>query len=183
MRGQVIGLTGRMGSGKDTVAKLLSAADRGSFQRVAYGDKLKDLFFLIFGRKAERHELQFFGQAMRRIDPNIWVRYADERARMLLERGHNVVVTDVRQPNEVDHIKRLGGVLVRVNVSDQVRLERLKQRGDNVTVKELEHETEQYVGKFKADFELYNNMALESLERQVDGLLWWMQERAEQANG
>ncbi|MDP5128626.1 MAG: hypothetical protein NWP37_02495, partial [Pontimonas sp.] len=59
-----------------------------------------------------RRLLQNLGtEAIRALDPGFWVRIAMKKA---LEADGPVVFIDTRFPNEIDAIRRQGGILVRV---------------------------------------------------------------------
>ena len=131
----LLGLAGYKESGKDSAAK---TAIEAGYHRVAFADVLKRVaenvdplidsnnrpnslnsYLEWVGGWDEakknysvRQFLQNLGVAIRREDPEFWVRAAGiEDA---LEQYGKVVVTDVRFPNELDHIDMLGGTVVRV---------------------------------------------------------------------
>lgn len=135
----IIGLCGYAGSGKDTVAKSLIL--RHNFNRSAFADKLKEVALEIdpwltsedgsvmslryavnlFGwervkQTADAREfLQNLGEAMRGVDPSIWIRPVGQRLADDMEWGRNSVITDVRYPNEVEFLKMLGAKIVRID--------------------------------------------------------------------
>lgn len=126
----VIGLTGLAGSGKSTIAKRLTCEHRFSRKPFAYplkamlsavgvptdildGDNAaKEAPLDVLGGKSCRHAMQTLGTEWGRMqmDGDFWVR--------LWERGTanltRIVADDVRFPNEVEAIRRLGGVILRV---------------------------------------------------------------------
>lgn len=130
----LLGFTGHYGSGKDSAAKF--AVDDHGFTRVAFADSLKrvaesidphvDDGYLLSEilewhgwdwdaakkRPSIRRLLQNLGVAVRQEDEDFWVKAA--HIEDALEAGLDVVVTDVRFPNELDHIENLGGTVVRV---------------------------------------------------------------------
>jgi hypothetical protein len=61
-----------------------------------------------------RRLLQRYGQSIRRVDPEFWLRAGLGNAREHRSFGRAVVITDVRYANEADAIRADGGVLVRV---------------------------------------------------------------------
>src|SRR5690606_10137132 len=139
---RVIGLYGYAGSGKDTVGHTLESLK--GYARAAYADPLRQAAEEINpyipepldagaphgwrrglikrhgwrgakdGNPWVREFLADLGNAIRDLDPDFWVRLAEERIRWLLVDSPGVTVTDVRFPNEYESIKRLGGVMVRV---------------------------------------------------------------------
>lgn len=135
----IIGIVGFAGSGKGTVADML--VDEYGYSKMAFADPLKDATATIFGWPREmvegdtkesrewrekpdewwserlgfevtpRWALQKMGtEAGRNVfHKDMWI-YALER-RITTE---NVVVADVRFPNEIEKIKSLGGHVIRV---------------------------------------------------------------------
>jgi dephospho-CoA kinase len=175
MEGVLIGLTAKMRSGKDTVYDLLSKTKRGSFFRLAYGDELKRQYHELHGDTGagkDRKGYQTFGQAERAKNPSVWVDALDDKLQELLFfHGRNVAITDVRQPNEVEQIRMYGGYLIRINVDDEIRLERMNRNGDNFTLEDLQHETESYIDGFDVDYEIDNNKGMIELVQQLDAIL------------
>lgn len=136
----ILGIVGFAGSGKGTAGDVL--VSKFGFQKVAFADNLKDAVASIFGwprhllegdtdesrafrEKADtfwsakfrreitpRWALQFFGTEACRdvLGNNIWIDSLERK----IDGMENVVITDVRFPNEIDFIKRKGGFVVRV---------------------------------------------------------------------
>jgi dephospho-CoA kinase len=171
----VIGLAGKMRSGKDTVKELLENKKRGCFYSAAYGDQLKKQYAEIAGRplggKKDRKGLQTYGQAERAKNPTVWIDALQKRIQPYLDNGFNVVITDVRQANEVQHIRSLGGFMIKVHADENVRIQRMLDKGDSFNMEDLYHETELYVDEVQADFTLTNNGGLAELINQVDDML------------
>lgn len=132
----VIGLVGFPGSGKDTLAEQL--VSRGDWKRVAFADALKDAFLISrpwrsvegqvvpvstreeledWKRSSDeaRRALQDYGMYFRNISPLIWVCAAGNTAQDYLNDGFNVIVTDVRFPNEADMVLGLDGKIVHLD--------------------------------------------------------------------
>lgn len=171
----LIGLAGKMRTGKDTIHEILARPYWGYFERVAYGDELKRRYSEqsdYSENSKDRKGLQIFGQSEREKDPKVWVKPVEVKLEMLLNHyGRNVVITDVRQPNEVEQIREWGGYLIRVNVKDEIRLARMNANGDKFKLEDLQHETELYIDGFDADYELDNNEGFKELNAQVDAIL------------
>lgn len=126
--GMIIGLAGRAGAGKNTVADCLCELMPGARQ-IAFADPLRRIAADLYGlhphqltdRDAKeavipqwglspRQILQRLGTEVgRQIHPETWTRYLERQVRA--EPGVEWIVTDVRMPNEVDTIERLGGVV------------------------------------------------------------------------
>jgi hypothetical protein len=137
----LIGLIGKARSGKDTFARGL--VERG-YTRVAFADPLREYVERLdpvvydedkhladrlsdilavygwegikdtgFGPEARRL-LQEFGQAVRSLQPDFWLRAGMEKARRAIRDHGGAVITDVRYENEAETIQSAGGVLVRI---------------------------------------------------------------------
>lgn len=128
--GIIIGIAGKAGSGKDTFTRRLTEAH--GFTRVAFADPLKELarkidpivqapgwapmrltaaesFFGAEGAKKLPEVRRFYqelGQGVREIiGAETWVDLAFEKVWGIVSSGGNVVITDVRHPNEVAMIQ------------------------------------------------------------------------------
>jgi len=121
----VVGIVGKIGTGKSAVAKYL--VGRYNFVESAFGDKLKevvaDLFdiplYMLYSQDGKaafdsrwgmtyRTLLQKFGTELgRSINPNVWVYHVEK---WIADRPSlDVVISDVRFHTEVDMIRRVGG--------------------------------------------------------------------------
>lgn len=177
-----IGLFAKMRSGKDEVFKIL---DKMGFdvERVAFGDILKESFHKHFPdiprEPKPTDKLIAYGQALREIDPDVWVRPTMSRVQMRknsLTRANlqvpSFVYTDIRQPNEYEAVKRSGAFMVRVEAPLEQRVLRMVQLGEKPSMDVLEAPTEKYLDSFEADFVLYNDGTIEDLEKQVTEMIF-----------
>jgi dephospho-CoA kinase len=175
-----IALTGKLRSGKDTVANHLYI--RHSFDRVAFGDALKKnahaTFPWIYEWNKPRALYQQFGQLMREIDPEIWIKHAERAVKGAIDFRVNtgadkvgVVVTDVRQQNEVDWCRENGFTLIRVTAPDEVRIGRAIAAGDDFNIHDLTHETELAIDGFAVDYEIINDGSVDELKRKIDEIM------------
>lgn len=133
----IIGITGAIGSGKDTVADYL--IKHHGFIRLSFAGKVKDVAHIVFGWDREMLEgltkesrawrevvdpywgisprvaLQRIGTEMFRthIHPDTWVKAVVRVIQAAPER--NYVITDCRFENEVNALKDLGGKILYVS--------------------------------------------------------------------
>ncbi|ACV62731.1 hypothetical protein Dtox_1885 [Desulfofarcimen acetoxidans DSM 771] len=166
-----IALTGRMRSGKDLVGDYL--VTRYCFTRYALGDGVRLVCRLLYPEAVAegkpRQLYQAVGQGLRSIDPNVWIKYV---SRNIAQDGlEDIVITDVRQQNEVDMLRRAGFIIVRVNASCQTRLKRMVACGDIFDMADLNHETELHIDTFAVDYEIFNDGDMEGLYQQIERLL------------
>ena len=138
----IIGFVGFIGSGKDTAADYL--VNFHGFRRDSFANTLKDAVAAVFGwdrrllegRTAEarawreqidpwwaerlqlpnltpRWILQYWGTDVLRnnFHDDIWIASLEHK---LLSTTDNIVISDVRFPNEIKAIKRAGGKVIRI---------------------------------------------------------------------
>jgi dephospho-CoA kinase len=175
-----IALTGKLRSGKDTVANHLYI--KYGFTSIAFGDALKKNAHATFPWVSEfskpRALYQQFGQLMRQIDPDVWIKHAERAVSGAIDFNVHtgaekvgVVISDLRQPNEFEWARANGFTLIRVTTPDEDRLLRAKLAGDDFTESDLEHETESHIDGFAVDYEVANDGSLDDLKAQVDAIL------------
>lgn len=125
---KLIGLCGRAGSGKDTVAEFLYI--RGRFAQYAMAKPLKDALKAmgIFEPARDQKELPLPGRAYsyrqaaqtlgtewaRNLDPDFWINLAEQNVARFLSEGRSVVITDIRFENEEKFVRKHGGVIWQV---------------------------------------------------------------------
>lgn len=187
-----IAITGKMRSGKDATSKHL--CEKYGYTQFAFGDELKryaDELFGVHGGGKRRELYQWFGQAMRERDPDIWVRkcfesiaeasentiVAREWLRVLgesvseQETEFRPVISDLRQPNEYERCRAEGFAIIRVTAPDGIRIHRAIKSGDKFTYADLVHETESHVDSFDVDYEIVNDGTLEDLHAKIDEVM------------
>lgn len=179
-----IAITGKMRAGKDTVYSILAEELELALKEVnnftdgvfitnqhTFGGQLKHFAELLFpehfvGGGKPRQLFQDFGQTMRQIDENVWVKKADQAIQNKLKSTyadvHISYITDLRQPNEYKYCKENGFFILRVNATDEVRLARMMADGDNFTKEHLHHETETYVDGYEVDYDIHNNFTTQN---------------------
>lgn len=127
----IIGISGKKGSGKNTVSALINTYAYGFFEEKQFASTIKAMVSVLIHCEGEdledqdfkntpvswldktpRFLLQTLGTEWGRdlVDKDVWVKsllssYTNEQ---------DWIITDVRFPNECSEIKKLGGKLVRV---------------------------------------------------------------------
>lgn len=139
---KIIGVCGLKGSGKDTIGDIICKND-DSFVKMSFADTLKDITAILMGwdrkllqgdtiesrewrEKADDYWSDAFGKMItpriilqqlgtevlrNHFLQSIWV---DSLKKKIINSDKNIVITDVRFPNEIDMIKELGGTIYRV---------------------------------------------------------------------
>jgi hypothetical protein len=128
----VIGLMGPIGCGKTTTAQILVRSYGYKRLRVADGIKrmlmalglteaqvdgdLKEVPCALLGGRTPRFAQQTLGTewGRRLIDEDLWVRSLEYQCGLALADNKNVVIDDIRFPDEAAVVRRLGGSLYRV---------------------------------------------------------------------
>lgn len=123
MRPIRIAISGKMRSGKDTVAGHL--VTKHGFVRMSFADKLKKVAEDLFGVEENvknRALLQTLGRRMCQVDEAVWLKYVIDRIPLY----RSVVIPDLRFPNEFYALKGLGFGLVRIGIDAKTQLKRLR---------------------------------------------------------
>ncbi|AUG87096.1 deoxynucleoside monophosphate kinase [Streptomyces phage Nesbitt] len=104
-----------------------------------------------------RRLLQNYGQTIREMDPEFWVRELSKKVAAAHGWNMPVVVTDVRYRNEAEALKRAGFYLVRV-----------ERPGAGLAGEAAQHASETELDDWPADLLLHNNGTKETFLRNVD---------------
>lgn len=167
---KLIGVTGFARAGKDTVGQIL--VQEQNYIRLAFADPIKNMVASMLDMPLDKLEeikdhcldpldgltprylMQTLGTNWGRdlIHKDIWVRLLREEILLSAELrpDKNIVVTDVRFPEEVDMIRELGGHIWKVT-------------RDNQNINLFAHESESYVPSIEVDIELLNTTGDTSL--------------------
>ena len=186
----IIGISGKKGSGKDTFAKLLQKqlelSTCKSVRIDSFAANLKYCCALISGqpdylfynqdmkdRKAcflnftNRELMQKFGDLTRSLDKDIWIKSLFNKYLYLDNPPEYLIVSDVRFKNEAEHIKKLDGILIRIE-SDRVK------EDNHISEIELDNYS-------KFDLEISNNksLTLEELKSKANDAAYFIKEYKE----
>jgi dephospho-CoA kinase len=175
-----IAFTAKLRAGKDTAAQHLHI--KYGFDKVAFGDALKrnvnEAFPWVYGPNKPRALLQQYGQLMREIDPQIWVKHVERKVNGTIDfrvstgaERIGIIISDLRQQNEYDWCRQNGYTIIRVTAPDEDRLWRAKLAGDDFNEADLEHETESHIDGFAVDYEIHNDGSVDDLQRKVDEIM------------
>lgn len=178
----VIGMIGKAGSGKDTVADYV--VEKYGFKKIAFADPLKQAVQIIFDVDDDhmydrdmrelplpgwepwsvRKLLQFVGTELMRnqIDEDIWVKNAASRARRISK----CIISDVRFPNEVTDMRS------RLEDQSKMVFVRVTRPGHEDAAGGIKgHASEALIDQLDADIDIVNDGSLEDLYAKVDSLL------------
>ena len=171
----IIGLVGKAGSGKSTVADILENAY--NFEHLAFADELKwnvmsdfeiNEYSVYNTRGKEiidprynltpREILQKVGSFYREFQENFWVNKVHKKisSRPTLD----FCISDVRYPNELEMIKKEDGYIIKI------------ERDDRVEITNSNHASEISLDNFlDFDYVIQNNSTSRDLEQSVSIML------------
>lgn len=166
-----IAVTGKMRSGKDTLASYF--INDLHFQKLGFRDGIEkigqDFFPELLAKGKPRKFYQHVGQSLREIDPYVWINFLDKRLQALNGTGiENFIVTDVRQVNEYNYLKKQGFIVLKVEADEEIRRERIEKAGDIFSPEQFYHDTEIQVDNIPADYILTNNTTLQDFLDQIN---------------
>lgn len=205
----IVGIAGLIGSGKDTVAEYL--IEKKGFERYSFASSLKDSIAAIFNWDRElldgttkesrlwrdqvdewwakrlhlphltpRWVLQYWGTEVcrRGFHDDIWIASIENKIRTIKD---DVVITDCRFENELNVIKQLGGILIRVERGpepewcDSAAIVNLRLPGFHEAKNMLQmlniHASEYSGIGLNYDYYLNNNGTLQQLYEQIESII------------
>jgi len=118
-----IAITGKMCSGKSTVANILSERDQ-KFKIYSFGQKVKDVAKDLFDMKVkDRSLLTSIGTKMREINSEVWVNYVLKQTK---DQTH-CIVDDLRYQNEYEALSNAGFKIIQLKIDPEVQERRIQQ--------------------------------------------------------
>jgi dephospho-CoA kinase len=173
----VIGLVGRIGSGKTAVSEYLQ--EKYGAKEHRFSQILMDILDRLY-LPHERAHLQNLGRSLRaELGEDVIV----NAFRQDLERDISeiLIVDGIRYENEVELLKEKNGVLLFVTAEPEVRYERAVKRGEKgeaeITFEQFleseKAETEKHIEAIResADYTIDNSGTLEGLYKKVDEII------------
>lgn len=125
-----IAIAGKMGSGKSYVTEEIMK-QFPCFVKTSFASRVKELATELFGMvEKDRGLLIDFATKMRDIDPQVWIncvlRFVDNLRKESKNGLNFVVLDDLRLTNEYETLKSQDWFLVKIDVDEEIRQERLK---------------------------------------------------------
>lgn len=171
---EIIGILGHQGVGKNYIAEeiLLKKLDYKPTLVIAFADHFKvegiskyDLEYdKVYGKKDfnTRKRLHLIGteEGRQKFGYDIWIKTIHNWIKVYNSRGiERFIIPDVRFQNEVDWIKSLNGVVLKINAPNRY-MARVKEEANNDSEKIkniISHESENMIDKIKNYDYVFNN--------------------------
>jgi dephospho-CoA kinase len=176
----IIGLTGKLGSGKDSVLEYL-VKEKG-FGAFGTGDVVREYVKEFNWPDTRDSQREMANMLSNKYGVDFLLKETIKRAE-----GENKVISGIRQPAEADYFnKEENAYLIAVDAPIEVRFSRMQTRartGDPQTLEELKEKEAEEMGRSeknvqnisycidRADFELDNSGSKEELYKQVEKVL------------
>jgi dephospho-CoA kinase len=178
-------LTGEFRSGKTTIADY--AENTYHMVPFAFADDLKKDFHREYPHVAmvpkPREGYQMYGQLKRFVyGQDYWInRCFDDISRIRkIARNYNhtgseisfmPLITDARQPNEIEACREEGFTIIKIMCPKDVRIQRATEAGDIFDEKNLNHETETQIKNLYSDYTIINDGTIEELYKKFDDIM------------
>lgn len=143
-----IAICGKICSGKSTLAKYLE--DKHNFKILSFANSVKKFAREIFNMKhKDRKLLQEFSEKLKEIDNDIWIKHFDKQ--LLMNQHHNIVVDDLRFPNEYNFLINKSFTIIRLDINNELQIQRIKEtykENYNEHLERLNHISESFIYDF-----------------------------------
>jgi len=170
----IIAITGKMCSGKSTVANYLK--ERYNFKICSFGEPVKRYAALIFGDNTKnRPIIQDFAQKIKELDEDVWVNYLlrnidqndnqDDNQNDIQNdnqndiqddnQNDNIVIDDLRFPNEYDALHKRGVAIIKIDIDRAFQIHRLKETYPNnydCHISRIDNISETHIDNIKENF-------------------------------
>lgn len=165
-----IALFGKLRAGKSAVADYIADKYECDIIEFSHGvQEVVDVLYPEFKGVKNRELLIEVGQHMRKLDKDVWVNVVKHK--ILNSKKPNVLVSGVRQQNEIDMLKELGFITIQVDASEETRIKRCIEAGDSFNVETLRNHTELVMDGWNPDYLILNEYGFKELEISIRNVL------------
>ena len=190
---EIIGLMGHQGVGKNYIADLLlKNLPTKNTIIIAFADHFKvDCickhncdYNKVFGEKdyETRRLLQKVGteEGRNKFGENIWINVVETWIKLLNERGVNrFIISDVRFVNEAEWVKKMNGILIKIDAPKRfrIRLEKETNNNEELINQIKNHKSEIMIDEYK-DYDILikndldDNLEIEKIIEKIDKILF-----------
>ena len=190
---EIIGLMGHQGVGKNYIADLLlKNLSKKNTIIIAFADHFKiDCickhncdYNKVFGEKdyETRRLLQKVGteEGRNKFGENIWINVIETWIKLLNERGvERFIISDVRFVNEAEWVKKMNGILIKIDAPKRfrIRLEKETNNNEELINQIKNHKSEIMIDEYKEydiliKNDLDDNLEIEKIIEKIDKILF-----------
>ncbi len=165
-----IAITGRMGSGKSSLSKIIQSLEDAYI--TSFSSMIRHIL-LELELEPTRTLLQETGDFFRKFDNLVWTKALLKEISAI---DKPIVIDGIRYDFERDKLVSAGFKIIKISSLDELRRNRIAKR-DNITItNELwadwqKHPTELYVDSIQVDYNIINNDSLDNLKQSISPLL------------
>ena len=163
-----IAIAGKICSGKSFLAKLI--ANETNANIYSFGKPVKKYAREILNMNyKDRRLLQLFGEKMKDIDKNIWIKHTFKEIDrdLFLKKQLNIVIDDLRFRNEAKYLQDKNFTIIKLNIDSQLQIERIhKTYSNNASehINNLKHQSEKYIDNLPFDYEFNISKEMDNLQ-------------------
>lgn len=183
----IIGLSGTLAAGKDTVAEYL--VEREGFNHISLSAVLRK----VAGEKGIEITMENLTKFGNSLKTEYSADYLVNRAKKEIDFSKNIVVSSIRQPEEIENLKKYKDFyMIFVDADIKIRFDRLVKRGREGDVGDFEkfkdQEKKQFdgqsggmnLGKCRelADYVIMNNGTMKGFEDEIKKIFGQIKEEA-----
>lgn len=139
-------------------------------EKFAKGKFEKDKKGFYVKNNSYRKLTQFIATTFReRLGEEIWVIFVSKEANELKEKGKKVIIDDLRYKKEKEIFEEYGFKIIRINVSLENQIKRIKSRGDGIISSEqLNHHSETSLDGENFDFSIDSDeLSIEEIKNKI----------------
>lgn len=130
-----IAISGKICSGKSTLAKKYQNM---GYTLISFSDPMK----MLFGKVKNRENMINFAKYVKSNNYYAFVENIEKRIQYLIEDNKKIVIDDLRFLNELNMLKKYNFYCIRLEVPENIRVERFLKLYDKKDIKHLDDESE-----------------------------------------
>lgn len=171
----IYGICGEIGSGKSTIADIMKQLNP-DIEIISFAEPIRHILVNLFDVTYQdtitsketkmvnvgtnyytiRAMMRKIGAILRSIDPDIFIKLANNSIEVANRAAHDVVIPDVRYSNEYDYIRSLKGKIILVQRNVPIQSQDISERDWRV---------------FQYDYKIENNGTIEELKTKIKEIL------------
>ena len=149
-----IALIGKICSGKSFISSYLEKNSK--FKVYSFGCAVKQYAKEIFQLNSKNRKIiQDFAQKMKEIDENVWINYVIDKINK--DNAKNIIVDDVRFPNEYEILKKMDFIFIKLNISEELQRIRIKntyKEDYEIHLERINNISEKYINDLSSNYTL-----------------------------